>query len=221
MPRVPNLRSLPLKIAGVDSRVSAEAWLDEQPAEMRAVSGLTAEGRLFQKPSVHEEAFVDPTAQLIGGVIVSSDCYVGPFAVLRLDEAEAFAPLVIGRGSNIQDCAVVHSHTERIGEGVIVAHQAIIHGARIEDEVTIYIQAVADGGGTSIGRGSFLHQGSYVGKGIRVPENRLVAPGVKVLTQAEADALPPVPEELVSLRNNVLEHNRAHVARHLESLTLS
>jgi hypothetical protein len=60
-----------------------------------------------------------------------------------------------------------------------------------------------------------------VGKGITVPEERYVAPGVKVLDQAAADALPPVPDELVALRTHVLEHNRAHVARHLESLSLT
>jgi carbonic anhydrase/acetyltransferase-like protein (isoleucine patch superfamily) len=99
---------------------------------------------------------------------------------------------------------------------VIVAHQAIVHGAVLQDEVTLYIQATADGAGTQIGRGSFLNQGSYVGKGIKVPPGRHVAPGQKVLTQKEADQLPPVPEQLVGIQKHVLELNRLHVERHLQ-----
>ena len=96
-----------------------------------------------------------------------------------------------------------------------MAHQSIVHGAVVEDDVTIYIQAVVDGGGTVIGKGAFLHQGSYVGKGVRIPEHRYVAPGQRVLTQAEADALGPIPEALLHVRAHVLELNDAHVKRYL------
>ncbi len=212
-----NLRPLIIKVENVASRAQAEEWLAAQTETVRAVTTIAKSGAIVQQPFVEEGACVDPTAQLIGGVIIKRGCYVGPFAVVRLDEKEGAEPLVFGEDSNLQDCAIVHSTTTQIGRRVIVAHQSIVHGAKIEDDVTIYIQAVVDGGGTVIGRGSFLHQGSYVGKGVRIPKGRYIAPGQKVLTQADADVLPPVPSELVQIRDHVLEHNRAHVSRHLEA----
>ncbi|MBU1238851.1 hypothetical protein KKF84_02560, partial [Myxococcota bacterium] len=133
----------------------------------------------------------------------------------RLDEVDIHDPLIIGENSNIQDCAVVHSTTTKIGSRVIVAHQAVVHGAVLEDDVTVYIQATVDGNGTVIGKGSFLHQGSYVGKGVNVPENSYVAPGQKVMCQEQADALPPVPESLKRIHENVMAHNREHCVNHL------
>lgn len=210
-----NLRPFPLFIEGASDRDAAERWLDEQPRDVRRVTWVDAEGRLMQKPVVDPGSYVDPRALLIGGLIIRPGCYIAPFAVVRLDENNVPEPLIVGSQSNIQDHALVHSHTTRIGERVIVAHQAIVHGAVLQDEVTLYIQAVADGNGTVIGRGSFLNQGSYVGKGIKVPPGRHVAPGQKVLTQQEADALPPVPEKLVEIQKHVLELNKLHVERHL------
>ncbi|MCP4678771.1 MAG: hypothetical protein GY854_25445 [Deltaproteobacteria bacterium] len=217
----PNFRKLVVEIDGVGTRSQAEQWLVDQPESVRAVTSITDGGVIIQGPVVKPGAFVDDTAQLIGGIIIEPGCYVGPYAVLRLDENETLEPLVVGEESNIQDGAVVHSTTQRIGRRVIVAHQAIVHGAQVEDDVTIYIQAVVDGGGTVIGQGSFLHQGSYVGKGIRVPRGRYVEPGRKVLTQSEANELPSVPEDLIQIYHHVIELNRAHVSRHSKSRELS
>ena len=193
---------------------ATEGWLAEQSETVRRVSRLDADGTLWQFAAVDPESYVDPTAQLIGGMILGPRCYVGPFAVIRLDEKSGLEPLIVGADSNIQDCAVVHSNTVSIGERVIVAHQSIVHGAVIEDDAALYIQAVVDGGGTVIGRGSFLDQGSYVGKGIRVPAGRYVAPGRKILSQEEADALPEVPGKVKEIRNHVMELNRGHVSRY-------
>ena len=85
----------------------------------------------------------------------------------------------------------------------------------LEDDVSLYIQAVVDGGGTVVRKGSFLHQGSYVGKGIQIPEGRYVEPGQKILTQEMADRLPPVPDGIKALRDHVLELNMRHVQTYL------
>jgi phenylacetic acid degradation protein len=55
-------------------------------------------------PVVHPEAFVHPTAVLIGDVIIGPGCYVGPCASLRGD----FGRLILERGSNLQDGCVMH-----------------------------------------------------------------------------------------------------------------
>jgi len=210
----PNATAFPIDPGALGSRDDARRWLDAQSEAVRRVTRIDPRGRLVQEPVVEDGAWVDPTARLIGGMIIGASCYVGPYAVIRLDEKPTSEPLIIGRGSNVQDCAVIHSTTQRIGSRVIVAHQAIVHGAIVEDDVTIYIQAVVDGGAI-IGRGAFLHQGCYVGKGVRVPEGRYVEPGRKLLAQADADALGPVPEALLHVREHVLESNDAHVKRYL------
>ena len=198
-----------------DQREAAKTWLAAQSANVQRVTAVRDDGSVVQGAVVDPSTFVDRTAQLFGGMIIGQRCYIGPFAVIRLDEKPDPEPLIIGDDTNLQDFAVVHSTTQHIGARVIVAHQAIVHGARLEDDVTLYIQAVADGGGTVIGAGSFLHQGSYVGKGLRIAEGRYVEPGRKVLTQAEADALPPVPDALKEVRAHVMELNAAHVNRYL------
>lgn len=212
-----NLRPHPIEVPGVGSLDEVLRWIGAQSEAVRAVTSVDGHGRLRQRPAVDPDSFVDPTAVLIGGIVVRSGCYIGPHAIVRLDEKVGPEPCVLGQDSNIQDCAIVHAHTPRIGDRVIIAHQAIVHGATVEDDVTIYIQAVADGD-TVLGRGCFLHQGCYVGKGLTLAPNRSVAPGQKVLTQAEADQLPEVPEALIAIRNAVLEHNRSHVASHRSAL---
>ncbi len=208
-----HLRPHPLKVPGVSSLKEALRWLESQNDAVRAVTTISGDGSLVQRPVIHPESVVDPTAVLIGGIIVERQCYIGPHAVVRLDERESPMPFIIGERSNIQDCAVVHANTPAIGCRVIVAHQAIVHGAAVKDDVTVYIQAVADSD-TILGPGCFLHQGSYVGKNLVLAPNRYVAPGQKVLSQDEADALPEVPEPLLAIRASVLEHNAKHVENH-------
>jgi carbonic anhydrase/acetyltransferase-like protein (isoleucine patch superfamily) len=216
MPTSDYLKPFPLFLEKPLCHADALEWLKGQPEDVRRVTYVDPDGVLMQKPVIEEGTYVDPSAFLIGGMILRSGCYIGPQAVIRLDENNVAEPLILGVESNIQDFALVHSNTTKMGERVIVAHQAIVHGAIIEDDVALYIQAVADGGGTVIGRGSFLNQGSYVGKGVKVPAGRHVEPGRIVLTQAEADALPAVPEAVEEVRLHVLELNRLHVKRHLE-----
>ena len=209
-----NLRPLKLNLDGKSPDI-VQSWLHNQTDDVRRVTYIE-NGEVYQKPYVEEGAYVDPTAQVLGGVIIKKGCYVGPNAVIRLDEKPSPEPLIIGEYTNIQDCAVVHSTSQSIGRRVIVAHQAIVHGATVEDAVTIYIQSVVDGGGTVIGKGSFLHQGVYVGKGIRIAPNRYIAPGSKILTQREADKLPDVTRATRAIAEHVLELNAGHVKRYLD-----
>src|SRR5436309_4216014 len=57
-----------------------------------------------KSPRVHPTAFIAPTAALIGDVTVEENASVWYNAVVRAD----FSPIVIRRGANIQDCAVLH-----------------------------------------------------------------------------------------------------------------
>ncbi len=63
-------------------------------------------------PKVAPSACVHPNAVLIGNVEVHGKVFLGPQAVIRADEPDAggaVAPIIVGEGSNVQDCAVIHA----------------------------------------------------------------------------------------------------------------
>jgi carbonic anhydrase/acetyltransferase-like protein (isoleucine patch superfamily) len=85
-------------------------------------------------PQIDSEAFVDPTALIIGKVIIGPGVFVGPFAVIRADETTPegdMEAITIGADSNIQDGVVIHCRAGSavtIGERSSIAHRAIVHG---------------------------------------------------------------------------------------------
>jgi carbonic anhydrase/acetyltransferase-like protein (isoleucine patch superfamily) len=171
-------------------------------------------GQIVQAPFVEEGAHVDARAELTGGVYVSRGVFIAPTAIVRMDEKDALEPLIIGEDTNLQDEVLVHAHDGRIGARCIVAHNAILHGAKLGDDVTVYIKAIVDTG-AEIGDGAFIDAGAYVGRGVRVPPGRYVRPLQAVCTTADADALPPVEAAHRHMQAEVLRMNRDH-ARHYE-----
>jgi len=124
------------------------------------------------KPEIHKSTFVDKTAVIIGNVKIGKNCGIFPNAVIRGDENS----IVIGDGSNVQDCCILHvdaGHKIKIGKNVSIGHGAMVHGATIEDECLIGINAtVLDG--AKIGRGSIIGANALVTANMIVPENSLV-----------------------------------------------
>ena len=102
-------------------------------------------------PVVGEGTFLAETAVLIGDVTVGRDCSIWYGAVLRGDVNS----IRIGDRTNIQDGAVVHTlydgapHPSQahIGSDVSIGHNAIIHGAVIEDGCLIGMGGTAGEGG--------------------------------------------------------------------------
>ena len=124
-------------------------------------------------PVVHPDAFVHPTASIIGDVIVGAGVYVGPGASLRGD----FGRLVIEQGSNIQDNCVVHGFPGDdtvIEQDCHVGHGAIIHFARIRRNVLIGMNAVI-GDNAEVGESAFVGALAFVRAGMKVPPRTLAA----------------------------------------------
>lgn len=124
-------------------------------------------------PSVADDAYIAPSASLIGKVTIGDGAVVMFGAVVRADRDE----IVLGAGSNLQDNVVVHGDPgfpARIGSGVSVGHGAIIHGATIEDSVLIGMGAIVLNG-AHIGTGSLVAAGSVVLEGTVIPPGSLVA----------------------------------------------
>ena len=92
-------------------------------------------------PVVDPTAFVHPTATLIGDVIVGPGCYVAPGASLRGD----FGRIILERGSNVQDCCVMHGFpgTDTIvEEDGHIGHGAILHGCIVKKNAMVGMNAV-------------------------------------------------------------------------------
>ncbi|WP_193614676.1 gamma carbonic anhydrase family protein [Nocardioides lijunqiniae] len=128
------------------------------------------EGR---RPRVHPEAFVAPTATLIGDVTVERGASVWFGAVLRGD----ICAIVVREGANVQDNSVVHAtpdQTVEIGAGATVAHGCIVHGAVIGEQALLGNgSTILDG--ARLGAGSLVAAGSLVGPGADIPEGVLAA----------------------------------------------
>ena len=124
-------------------------------------------------PKVHETAFVAPTATLVGDVIVEEGASVWYGAVLRAD----YAPVVVRRGANIQDGAVLHCPpglTTEVGPGATVAHNCVVHGAILGEERLIANGSIVLDGAT-VGDRALVAAGSVVSAGATIPAGMLAA----------------------------------------------
>lgn len=93
------------------------------------------------KPVIHSEAFVHPQASVIGNVIIGKDVYVGPGAAIRGD----WGQIVIENGCNVQENCTIHMFpgvTVFLRKGAHVGHGAVIHGATLEENTLIGMNAV-------------------------------------------------------------------------------
>ena len=119
-----------------------------------------------KRPVVHAEAWIAPTATLVGDVTVEAGASVWYGAVLRAD----FAPIVVRAGANIQDGAVVHG-AERceIGAGATIAHSVVMHGTSVGTEALI-------GNNVTIQDGVRIGDRAMVAAGALVPPNTIVEP---------------------------------------------
>lgn len=114
-------------------------------------------------PQVADDAFIAPTAVLIGNVRVESGASVWFNAVLRGD----YAPIVVGEGANVQDGSVLHGppgHELLIGRNATVGHLCVVHGATIGEEALI-------GNGATVLDGAKIGARAMVGGGAVVPPN--------------------------------------------------
>jgi len=156
--------------------------------ERSAVMLLPYAGR---EPRLHTPCFVAPGAHLIGDVELGRWASVWFNAVLRADEAA----IVVGERSNLQDGVVLHTDAGapcRIGADVTVGHNAVVHGATVDDLVLIGMGAVVLSH-ARIGSRSLVAAGALVTEGQIVPPESLVmgvpARVVRRLTDDEQERL--------------------------------
>ncbi|MCX6024466.1 MAG: gamma carbonic anhydrase family protein [Chloroflexi bacterium] len=130
-------------------------------------------------PNIHPTAFVAPNAVIIGDVTLEANSSVWFGCVLRGDSGA----IVIGEGSNVQDGAVMHENTI-LGKDITVGHMALVHNARIADNVLIGLCSAVYGG-SEVGERSVIAAGAVCVPGTRIPPNSM-AMGIPAKVVREA-----------------------------------
>ena len=127
--------------------------------------------------------------------LVSADVTLGPGVSVWFGAAVRgdVAPITIGEGSNVQDCAVVHCDhhiPNDIGKNVVIGHSAVVHGRRVGDGCLIGIGAQLLGR-TELGDECLIAAGAVVSPGTVVPPRSVVMgiPGrvVRPISEAELE----------------------------------
>ncbi len=140
-----------------------------------------------KRPTVHPDAFVAPTASLVGDVVVEAGASVWYGAVLRAD----YSPVVLREGANVQDGSVLHGPPDmpcEIGPGATVAPLCVVHGAIIGEEALIANgTTVLDG--ARIGASSLVAAHSLVAAGADIPAGVLAA-GAPAVVKKELAGTP-------------------------------
>jgi carbonic anhydrase/acetyltransferase-like protein (isoleucine patch superfamily) len=124
-------------------------------------------------PTVHQSAYVDQSAQVIGDVHIGAESSVWMNVVVRGDVHS----IRIGARTNIQDGTIVHvmreTHPTVIGDDVTIGHGAVVHGCTIENRCLIGMGAVVLNG-CRVGTGSIVAAGSVLPEGMVVPPGSMV-----------------------------------------------
>ncbi|HEY3429434.1 MAG TPA: gamma carbonic anhydrase family protein [Cyclobacteriaceae bacterium] len=96
-----------------------------------------------------------------------TNCFLAENAVVRGDVHS----ITIGDNTNIQDGAIIHCTYQRaktiIGSNVSIAHNAIVHGCTVEDNVLV-------------GMGAIIMDGAVIGSNSVIAAGAIVLPGTQV-----------------------------------------
>jgi carbonic anhydrase/acetyltransferase-like protein (isoleucine patch superfamily) len=125
------------------------------------------------RPKVHPDAYIAPSAVLIGEVEVGAGASVWFGAVVRADEAA----ITIGDGANVQDNAVIHCAKNLptiIENDASIGHSAQLEGCVVETGAVVGMGATMLQR-SRLGAGSMLAAGAVLGEGKTVPAGHLAA----------------------------------------------
>jgi carbonic anhydrase/acetyltransferase-like protein (isoleucine patch superfamily) len=168
--------------------------------------------RSFQgkSPVLGQRVYIDPASVVIGDVILGDDVSIWPMAVIRADVHH----ITIGNSCSIQDGAVLHVTHDGpyspggkpliLGQGVTIAHKAVLHGCTVDDYCLI-------------GMGALILDGVHIKEYVMVAAGSVVSPGktlesgylylgnparaVRKLSEKEYERLKYSAEHYVRLKN--------------------
>ncbi|MEY7974555.1 gamma carbonic anhydrase family protein [Saccharomonospora xinjiangensis] len=160
-------------------------------------------------PTVHPEAWIAPTATLVGDVVVEKGASIWYGSVLRGD----FGRIVVREGANVQDNTVVHVNDGvcEIGANATIGHSCIVHDCVIGEQALV-------------GNGSIVLDKAVVGRRSLVAAGATVTPGTQVPDETIAKGSPaksftPLTDTARAWVDHNAEVYRALARRHADGVT--
>ncbi len=142
------------------------------------------------KPKFGKDCFLAENCIVVGDVTMGDQCSIWYNAVIRGDVHY----IKMGNKVNVQDGVVIHATYKKspttIGNNVSIAHNAIIHGCTIHDNVLI-------GMGAIIMDDCVLESNCIIAAGAVVTKNTIVRSG-SVYAGMPAKKIKDISEELIS-----------------------
>jgi carbonic anhydrase/acetyltransferase-like protein (isoleucine patch superfamily) len=125
-----------------------------------------------RRVTLHPSAFVAPSADLIGSIVLEENASVWFQVVARGDNDV----ITIGPESNVQDGSVLHTDGGirlTLGRGVTVGHQVMLHGCEVGDYSLIGMSAVVLNR-ARIGRYCLVGANALVTEGKQIPDGSVL-----------------------------------------------
>jgi len=127
-----------------------------------------------KKPVFGNNCWFAENATIVGEVTTGDDCSVWFSAVIRGDVNS----ITLGDKVNVQDGAVIHctyqKHATVIGNNVSIAHNAVVHGCIIHDNVLVGMGAIIMDG-CEVGSNCIIAAGSVVTQGTKLESGSIYA----------------------------------------------
>lgn len=154
------------------SRLQGNYFFQEELSRHRTLMNV------FDKvPVVHKDAFVAPSASLVGDIHVGSGSSIWYGCVLRGDANS----ISIGSGTNIQDNSLVHVAKSNlsgkvlptiVGDNVTIGHSAVLHGCTLQDETFIGMGATLLDG-VVVEKNGMVAAGALIRQNTRIPSGEV------------------------------------------------
>jgi len=158
-------------------------------------------------PKISADVFVGPGSVVVGDVTIKGPVFIGFHNIIRADYG---SPFFIGPGTSIHDHCLIHGQPNQYIK--VGAYKWSVH---IDGEVSI-LHGSAVHGPCRVGKNTFIGQhvsifdaeispncvimhGANITGGVKIAEGRYVEPGKTIYKQEEADALPAVPGDHLSV----------------------
>ena len=143
-----------------------------------------------KSPRIQEDCYIADNATIVGDVTLGNNCSIWFNAVLRGDVHY----ILLGNKVNVQDGVVIHctykKYPTNIGDNVSIAHNAIVHGCTIHDNVLI-------GMGSIIMDNCVIQCNSIIAAGAVVTQNTIVESG-SLYAGMPAKKIKNISQELIS-----------------------
>jgi gamma-carbonic anhydrase len=147
---------------------------------------------LDKVPDIHETAFVEDSAQIIGDVVIGEHSSVWFNTTIRGDVYH----IRIGRCTNIQDNCVLHvtrsTFATTLEDYVTVGHSVTLHGCHIKSNNLIGIGSILLDD-VVIEQNCIIGAGALITRGTKVPSRSLMmgvpAKRVRELTEIEVNSI--------------------------------